>query len=110
MKTGSHLKIQQMGSEVMGVRLLGNPKKPEPEYFRICLPFGDVDISRCRDGSYWVHTVVYSEAQVQCGQASKVGVFMDGRIDIHNKHASDVNAGDFANPDAYHVAVRIGAK
>ena len=45
--TGKHLKIKKMGDAVLGVKLEGNPQKPEPIYFRVVLPFGDVDIARC---------------------------------------------------------------
>jgi hypothetical protein len=50
-----HLKIQRFGSQAIGVRLEGNPKKPEPQHFRVYLPFGDVDITRTTDDEYWVH-------------------------------------------------------
>ena len=46
MQIGSHLKIKKMGDAVLGVRLEGNPEKPEPIHFRVVLPFGDVDIVR----------------------------------------------------------------
>jgi len=46
MTTGSHLKIKKMGDAVLGVELKGNPKEPEPIYFRVVLPFGHVDIVR----------------------------------------------------------------
>lgn len=110
MKTGSHLRIKSMGSAVLGVELKGNPKQPEPIHFRVVLPFGDVDITRCTDGSYWVHVRRNTEEQVQCDIAEQVGQFIDGRIDVTGKHASDCDAGDFGHPDMDHMAVRIGPK
>ena len=53
--TGSHLKIQSFGSHVLGVQLEGNPRKPEPDEFRVMFPGGDVSVVRCTDGSYWAH-------------------------------------------------------
>lgn len=108
MQTGKHLKIKQMGEAVLGVVLEGNPKKPEPIHFRIVLPFGDVDIVRCTDDSYWVHIRRNTQEQVRCEQVTMVGKFIDGRIDIIGKHASDCDSGDFGHPDMDHMAVRIG--
>ena len=106
MQTGQHLKIKKMGDNVLGVKLEGNPSKPEPIHFRVVLPFGDVDIVRCSDNSYWVHTRI-NHAQDGYGPHDINGKFIDGRIDIRGKHASDTNPGDFAHPDAYHVALKV---
>lgn len=106
--TGSHLRIQAFGDNVLGVRLEGNPRKPEPGEFRVAFPGGDVAISRCTDGSYWVH-VARNRADQTDGLCSygQVGALTDARIDIDGRHTSELNVGDFANPDTYHVAVRI---
>lgn len=108
MKTGQHLKIKQMGEAVLGVVLEGNPKKPESIHFRVVLPFGDVDIVRCTDDTYWVHICNNTEEQYRLGIAKKPGKFIAGRIDIQGKHTIDCNSGDFGHPDMYHMAVRIG--
>lgn len=107
MKTGSHLKIKQFGDAVMGVRLEGNPQKPEPIYFRVVLPFGDVDIARCTDDTYWVHVRVNKD---QIPDVAQNGEIIDGRVDVIGKHAIETSCGDLDNPDAYHVAVKIGPK
>lgn len=108
MKTGQHLKIRSMGEHVLGVQLEGNPKKPEPIHFRVVLPFGDVDIVRTTDNDYWVH--------VRCNHQNHgmfvpdediTGKFVDARIDLLSKHASETNKGDFGHKDMYHMAVRI---
>jgi len=108
MQTGSHLKIEKMGDAVLGVRLEGNPQKPEPIHFRVVLPFGDVDIVRTTDNEYWVH--------VRCNHRNdgmfirgetQPGKFVDGRIDRHDKHSSDCDQGDFGHPEMYHMAVRV---
>ena len=108
MKTGSHLKIKSMGDNVLGVRLEGNPEKPEPIYFRIAFPFGDVEVVRTDNDDYWVHIRCNKEKDgFFVPGETKTGKFIDGRIDIHGKHASDCNQGDFGHKDMYHMAVRI---
>lgn len=104
------LKIERMGDVVQGVTLRGNPKNPEPEHFRVVLPFGDVDIARCSDGSYWVHVRIDSDEDVRGESSDVAGALLDARIDVRGKAASECDAGDFAHPDAYHVAVRLGPR
>lgn len=72
MKTGAHLKIESFGSNALGVKLLGNPQKPEPDSFRVEFPGGVVDLERCVDGSYWVHIIASGKARIvdQEGPAS----------------------------------------
>ena len=96
-----------MGEKVLGIRLEGNPKNPEPEHFRVVLPFGNVDITRCTDNTYWVH--IKNNRPDDGGLSDRImGKFIDGRIDLSTKHTSDCNAGDFGHPDMYHMAVKIG--
>lgn len=106
MKTGSHLKIKSMGDAVLGVKLEGNPSKPEPIHFRVVLPFGVVDIVRCTGNDYWVH-VITNRPNDGHDPDRQFGKFTDARIDIISKHASETNAGDFKHPDTYHMAVRV---
>jgi len=106
MKTGNHLKIESMGEKVLGVKLTGNPQKPEPIYFRVVLPFGDVDISRCSDNSYWVH--IRTNKPDDGDRPDRImGKFTDARLDIIGKHASESDIGDFSNPNLYHAAIKI---
>ena len=103
------LAVRYMGEEVQGVELRGDPRaRPEPTHFRVALPFGDVDVARCSDGTYWVHVRVNSEDDARALDDQVAGKLLDARIDVRGKHASESDAGDFAHPDAYHVAVRIG--
>ena len=108
MTTGSHLKIKKMGDNVLGVKLEGNPKKPEPIHFRIVFPFGDVDVVRTTDNQYWVHVRCNNPKDGMFVSGDTMpGKFVDGRIDMHGKHASDCDHGDFGHPDMYHMAVRV---
>lgn len=101
-------KMERMGDTVQGVRLHGDPtRRPEPETVRVSFPGGDVDVVRCSDGSYWVHVRVDSEADVRSKAADVAGKLVDARLDVRSKHASECDAGDFAHPDLYHLAVRV---
>jgi len=99
------------GSKVAVVRLRGDRKNPEPESFRVLLPFGDVDIVRCDDDSYWIHVRRNKASDFEASDdgEGRAGRLMAGRVDVSNKSASESDAGDFENPRTYHVAVRIGA-
>ena len=106
MATGSHLKIMSMGDNVMGVELLGDPKRPEPIHFRVMFPGGDIDIVRTTDNEYWAHIRVNRKAD-GWDPDRQMGRLVDARLDSLSKHASEMNPGDFADPDLYHLAVRI---
>jgi hypothetical protein len=107
MQTGKHLKIKQFGDAVSGVILEGNPAKPEPIHFRVVLPFGDVDIVRCTDNSYWVHVRTNTVEDTIAVDTRKVGKFVDARIDLTNEHADNSRAIQFQDPNMNHLAVRI---
>jgi len=91
----------------MGVQLEGNKAKPEPIHFRVMFPGGDVDIVRTTDGEYWVHVRRNRPEDVIAG-GGKVGHITDARLDILGMHSAEANTGDFANPNLYHLAVRVG--
>ncbi len=101
------LEVKHFGDEVQGIRLYGDPRSPEPESVRVAFPGGDVEVVRCEDGSYWVHVRVDSEEDVKAESAGVAGRLVDARLDVRGKHAADCDAGDFANPGLYHLAVRV---
>ena len=82
--------------------------KPEPEHFRVVFPGGDVDIVRTTNGEYWVHLAVHKHGDGSSPHEF-VGEICDARLDVHGKHASDTDAGDFADENLYHVALRVKA-
>lgn len=102
------LKIESFGTEVQGVWLRGDRRNPEPESFRVAFPGGDVDVVRTTDGEYWIHVRVNSadDARVSDGELVE-GRLVDARLDVRGKHASETDAGDFADPGLYHLAVRV---
>lgn len=102
--------VRTHGDVVQAVELRGDPWYPEPETFRVALPFSDVDVVRCTDGSYWIHVRVDSEQQVREEAAERAGAILEAWIDAHGKHAGDCSPGDIGHPDAYHVAIRVGPK
>lgn len=109
MKTGGHLKIVKMGSNVQGVRLEGNPAKPEYDEFRVCFPGGDISVTRCTDGgAYWAHVRVDNKIWPIAGEEeTHYAHITDARLDIFGKNASDANLGDFEDPNLFHAAFRI---
>lgn len=101
------LTVERMGDVVQGIRLRGNPQNPEPEHVRIVFPGGDVDVVRTQDGDYWVHIRVASPEEVLGEAAEVAGQLVDARLDVRGKHAGECDAGDFAHPELYHLAVRV---
>lgn len=69
----------------------------EPEEFYIHFPGGSIGVCRCDDGSYWAHL---------CRKGKAVG-FDDARVDCRELHTGEMNIGDLARPDCYHVAVKV---
>lgn len=108
MATGSHLKIVPMGTKVLGVRLTGNPAKPEPIHFRVMFPGGDVDIVRNGKGDNWIHVRVDKEGYGMFMPGEDIPAsIVDARLDCMNESTSNLSVGDFNRPDLYHLAVRI---
>lgn len=110
MRTGSHLRIKPFGDNVLGVEIEGNPRKPEPVSFRVSFPGGEVNIERCSDGSYWVHTLIKQRDVTIDREGPDSGPFAKAtaaRLHIWGKNTSDVNFGDFEHPGLYDVAVKV---
>lgn len=103
------LKVTNMGGKVQGVRLEGDRRNPEPETFRVALPFGDVDITRTSDDDYWIHLRVNRPADgMHHPGVTRLGRVFDARVDAHDKHAGEIDPGVLADPNLYHLAVRLG--
>jgi len=100
------LKVTSMGENVQGVRLQGNPKNPEPETFRIALPWGDVDVTRTSQNDYWVHFRVNKD---DAGLFAP-GIDEEGDVKAVRWETTSA-AGKFDGPvpkDLYHLAVLLG--
>lgn len=111
MKTGGHLKIESMGTAVLGVTLEGDKRKPEPDSFMVRFPGGIVDIERCTDGSYWVHVIV-NQKEVTIDRegpdsGAKYARFAEARMHMLGKATSKADLGDFENSGLYDVALRV---
>lgn len=108
-------KVERLGEAVEGVRIKGDPLRPEPEAFRIVFPFGFVEVTRAVDGDpntdYWVHVYVNNPLNKSycCEIDGLKGQIKHARLDQVDKHTSDCNLGDFARAELYHLAVRVGA-
>jgi hypothetical protein len=110
MKTGAHLKVVNMGSHVLGVRLEGDKRKPEPDEFRVSFPGGDVSVVRCSDGSYWAHIRVDHEGASMFNPAEdKPAQMVDARVDLVGKPTKS-NPDCLGDPALYHLAIRIERK
>lgn len=108
MRTGSHLKIRSMGEKVLGVDLEGNPRKPEPEEFRIAFPGGDVGVVRTTDNQYWVHVRVnHPKHGGFVPGEDRAASIVDARLDSVNKSTHQMDLGDFRDSGLYHLAVRV---
>jgi hypothetical protein len=106
--TGSHLKLQSMGDNVVGVHLEGNPRRPEPVHFRVCFPGGDIDLVRTTDGlGYWVHVRINHPERGDRDPEDVMGQVSHARLDLLSKHTRDADVGDFGSPDLYHLAVLV---
>ncbi len=103
------LTVESMGDKAQGVILRGDKnRQPEPEYFRVVFPGGDVDVVRTTDDEYWVHIRVNRPEDCVVEELNAVpGKLVDARLDIEGKHTSNANVGDFADPGLYHLAVRV---
>jgi hypothetical protein len=100
------VKVTDFGSKVQGIELKANKNSPEPEEFRIKIPGGDVSIVRTTDCQFWVHVRV-NRPESTIDLEDSMGRIVDARLDIHGKHASDSDVGDFGHRDLYHLAVRV---
>jgi hypothetical protein len=93
------------------VRLKADIKTPEPESFRVAFPGGDVDVVRTSNNEFWVHVRVNKRGDgfdLSDGSGRDYGQILDARLDSIGKSSSEMSAGDFADPNLYHLAVRIG--
>lgn len=109
----SVFKVKRMGEAVEGVEILGDPRRPEPEAFRISFPFGDVEVVRATDGpnaDYWVHLRVNRRGVGGWQPEDVEGKIVDGRLDLADHGSVEVAGGMFASPDLYHLAFRVGRR
>lgn len=106
------LRVVDFGDAVQGIELRGDPANPEPWHVRLAIPYGDVDLALVNvDGKpeYWVHVRVnherdggYVKGETICGRV------LDARVDAYGKSGGEIPAGVLADPDLYHLAVRLG--
>ena len=96
------LQVVSMGEKSQGVHLRGDKRNPEPEHFRVVLPFGDVDIVRCDDGSYWVHFYVNDPRHPGHNPDLRIGKIVDARMDSLPQGVKTLDTRE-----AYRLAVRL---
>lgn len=85
--------------------LFGDTKrKPEKPYTIVLFPGGSVEISRCTDGTYWVHVATKREH----GQPN--GRIVNARIDAAQRYCDESNAmlrAEIEKGDVKHIAFLI---
>jgi hypothetical protein len=108
------LKAERLGENACGMTITGDARNQEPEHVRIHFPGGEVEVTRAADGpdaDYWIHVHVHhpkSDAVAALGEAA--AKITDARLDILGRHSSEVDVGEFENPDLYHLAVRVARR
>lgn len=103
------LKVEKTAdNDVQQVTLRGDHKNPDPLHLRVRFPGGDVVIARCTDGSYWVHVRAERPGNSMDDGEGPYGRILEGRADLLDKHAAEVDPGLIGNPNLYHLAVRVG--
>jgi hypothetical protein len=70
------------------IEFKGNKSNPEPSTAVIRFPGGEVEVARCSDGTYWVHTFAVSEKNI-----------VGSRVD----YCHEANHGVGSIPDAHLV-------
>ncbi len=102
-----------MGDAVLGVRLHGDPRRPEPDSFRVHFPGGVVDLERCTDGSYWVHVIADLKQVVEDREGPQeehgrpYSKITEARLHSTEKSTAKMDLGDFESPGLYDVALRV---
>lgn len=102
------IRVEERGSDAIGVRLLGDRNQPEPSTFIVSFPGGDVEIARTLDDRYWVHVRATQPEDAVALEGLEPGRLVRARVD-HDVPGSGVKDGaeiGFA-PTAVHVAVLV---
>lgn len=106
-----NMKLESFGTDAVGIRIQGDPQRPEPSHVRIAFPGGHVEVTRAQDGNpltpYWVHVFVNKSESNNFDPTEPTARIVGARLDQTDKHASDSNLGDFERPELYHVALRV---
>lgn len=82
----------------------------EPPEVHLHFPGGVLSLTRCADGSYWMHGDLLDIADPDNGNKVQVGIVTTARIDCKGMHVNDANTGDLSNPKLEHFAVLIKPK
>lgn len=82
----------------------------EPPEVNLHFPGGVLSITRCTDGSYWMHGSLLDISDPDNGNRVQIGTVTAARIDCKGMHVNDANTGDLSNPALEHFAVLIKPK
>ena len=81
--------------DAVQINFAGDKRNPEPSTGVIKFPGGFVEVSRCTDGTYWVHTCI-------------AGDIIDGRIDRSGETQAVQTLPNFGSIN--HIAIRVSKK
>jgi hypothetical protein len=95
------------GTAMKELVMTGDPQNVEKPYYQIRFPGGHVCIARTSTNEYWAHVWVNHRESTSWDPDEVEGRIVDARLDISGKHASACDPGDFADPNLYHLAVKI---
>lgn len=60
-------------TDAVQITFKGDKRSPEPSTGVIEFPGGNVEVSRCSDGTYWVHTTFVDGANIVAGRIDRAG-------------------------------------
>jgi len=79
----------------------------EPPEVHLHFPGGCLSVTRCSDGSYWMHGDLLDIVDPDNGNKVRIGRVIDARIDCNGMHVNDCSTGDLYNSALEHFAVKI---
>ena len=109
----ARLRITTFGTDCEGIRLLGDPSHPEPEYVRLDLPGATVVVTRVvasdpNRPEYWVHLdVLRPERSAAIPEGQVRGRVVDARADRVGEHAGDTHDAVVRPLDEYRRVRRV---
>jgi hypothetical protein len=83
-------------------------KQAEPPEVNLHFPGGHIGVARCSDGTYWAHFCLEGQNKDD-GSYDMIfkGKLIGLRIDNKDRPISEMNCGDLAKKDFYHLAIKI---
>ncbi len=78
----------------------------EPPELHIHYPGGELSVTRCTNGDYWVH-VDLTGNEKDSGNRARIGQVVDACINCADVIVTEMNTGDLNNPTLQHFGINI---